>query len=167
MRPTPWLLGERSLARWAPLPMRLIIGFGFFEHGLAKIGKGPDNFVRIVDALGVPLPHLMAWLTILIELIGGLMMMAGAFTLTLVAPMAAVLLVALFTVHLQFGFTSIKLMAVTPAGPRFGPPGIETNLLYLAGLATLLLGGPGPLAIDGWFSRRRSFVNETISHLPT
>ena len=72
MRPTPRLLGERSLARWAPLPMRLIIGFGFFEHGLAKIGKGPDNFIRIVDALGVPMPHLMAWLTILIELIGGL-----------------------------------------------------------------------------------------------
>lgn len=69
--------------------------------------------------------------------------------------------------HLQFGFTSIKLMAVTPAGPRFGPPGVETNLLYLAGLATLLLGGPGPLAIDGWFARRRSLVNETISHLPT
>lgn len=145
---------RRSLGRWAPLPMRLIIGYGFFEHGLAKLSKGPDNFARIVDALGVPMPHLMAWLTILIELIGGLLMIAGALTLPLLLPMAAVLLVALFTVHLQFGFTSIKLMAITPAGPRFGPPGIETNLLYLAGLITLFLGGTGPFAIDNWLARR-------------
>ena len=145
--------GDSSLLRWAPLPMRLIIGYGFFAHGLAKLSKGPDKFVAIVDALGVPMPHVMAWLTILIELIGGLLMIAGAFTLPLIPPMAAVLLVALWTVHLQFGFTSIKLMAITPAGPQFGPPGIETDLLYLAGLVTILLGGPGPLAVDNWLSR--------------
>lgn len=141
---------RKQLVRWGPLPMRLIIGFGFFEHGLAKLLKGPDNFVAIVDALGVPMPHLMAWLTIAIELVGGILMMVGALTLPLIAAMAPVLLVALFTVHLKFGFTSIKLMAVTPAGPKFGPPGMETDLLYLAGLTTLLITGPGPLAVDNW-----------------
>jgi putative oxidoreductase len=144
------------LLQLAPLPMRLIIGFGFLEHGVAKLSKGPDNFVRIVDALGVPAPHLMAWLTILTEVVGGALMIAGLFTLPLVLPMAAVLLVALFTVHLQFGFTSIKLMAITPAGPLFGPPGTETDLLYLAGMVTLMFGGPGPFAIDNWIESRRS-----------
>jgi putative oxidoreductase len=24
------------LARWAPLPLRLIVGYGFMEHGFAK-----------------------------------------------------------------------------------------------------------------------------------
>src|SRR5204863_507975 len=43
-----------------------------------------------------------------------------------------------------------------PAGALFGPPGYELNLLYLAGLAALVLGGSGPLAIDGLLSRRRS-----------
>jgi putative oxidoreductase len=62
--------------------------------------------------------------------------------------MAAVLLVAMFTVHLQYGFSSIKLMAVTPTGARFGPPGYETNLLYLACLAAVVMGGSGPFAID-------------------
>jgi putative oxidoreductase len=144
------------LLQLAPLPMRLIIGFGFLEHGVAKLSKGPDNFVRIVDALGVPAPHLMAWLTILTEVVGGALMIAGLFTLPLILPMAAVLLVALFTVHLQFGFTSIKLMAMTPAGPVFGPPGTETDLLYLAGLITIALGGPGPLAVDNLLERRAS-----------
>ena len=70
-------------------------------------------------------------------------------------PMAAVLLVAIFTVHLPYGFSSIKLMAVTSAGAQFGPPGYETNLLYLACLAALVLGGSGPLAIDDLIRRRR------------
>ena len=64
-------------------------------------------------------------------------------------PMAAVLLVAMFTVHLPYGFSSIKLLAVTAAGAQFGPPGYETDLLYLACLAALVIGGSGPLAIDG------------------
>jgi putative oxidoreductase len=142
-----------NLAQWAPLPIRLLVGFGFFEHGLAKLSKGPDHFVDIVSAIGTPLPHLMAWLTIWIELLGGLAVMLGAFVTLLSVPMAAVLLVAMFTVHIQFGFTSIKLMAVTADGPKFGPPGIETDLLYLAGLATLVLGGSGPLAVDRWIAR--------------
>jgi len=39
-------------------------------------------------------------------------------------PMAAVLLVAMFTVHLPYGFSSIKLQAVTAAGAQFGSAGV-------------------------------------------
>jgi hypothetical protein len=70
--------------------------------------------------------------------------------------MAALLVVAIFTVHLPYGFSSIKLLAVTAAGAQFGPPGYESNLLYLACLAALVLGGSGPLAIDGLVRKRRS-----------
>src|SRR3954467_10575988 len=69
-------------------------------------------------------------------------------------PISAVLLVAVFTVHLPYGFSSIKLMAVTAAGAQFGPPGYETDLLYLACLAALVLGGSGPLAVDGLTRKR-------------
>ena len=61
----------------------------------------------------------------------------------------------MFTVHLPYGFSSIKLNAVTAAGAQFGPPGYEVNLLYLACLAALVLGGPGPLAIDNLIRKRR------------
>lgn len=141
-------------ARWAPVPLRLIVGAGFFIHGLAKLEKGPDRFVAIVDAIGVPMPHLMAWLTIWVELIGGIAILIGAFVTLASIPMAAVLAVAALSVHLPFGFTSIKLMAVTRQGPQFGPPGYETDLLYLACLATLVMAGPGPLAVDSWLARR-------------
>ncbi len=143
-----------ALARWAPIPLRLIVGYGFFAHGLAKLEKGPENFVTIVQAIGTPMPHMMAWLTIIIELAGGVAILAGAFVTLASIPMIAVLLVAMFTVHIQYGFTSIKLLAVTADGPKFGPPGIETDFLYIACLAALVLFGSGPASVDGWIGRR-------------
>lgn len=137
-----------AIAQWAPIPLRLIVGYGFLEHGFAKLSKGPDGFAAILHAIGVPEPHFMAWLTILVEILGGLAILLGAFVVLVSIPMAAVLLVAVFTVHLPYGFSSIKLMAVTAAGAQFGPPGYECNLLYLACLAALVAGGSGPLAID-------------------
>ncbi|SRR6266446_6992890 len=143
------------IARWAPIPLRLIVGYGFMEHGFSKLSKGPDAFATILQALGVPGPHFMAWSTILVEVLGGFAVILGAFVSLVSLPMAAVLLVAMFTVHLPYGFSSIKLVAVTAAGAQFGPPGYETNLLYLACLIALVLGGPGPLAIDGLIRKRR------------
>ena len=145
-----------KMARWAAVPLRLIVGFGFMQHGLAKLEKGPDAFAAILHALSVPAPHLMAWLTILIEIFGGLAVLLGAFVALASIPMAAVLLVAMITVHLQYGFSSIKLIAVTAAGAKFGPPGYECDLLYLACLAALVLGGSGPLSIDGFIARSRA-----------
>jgi putative oxidoreductase len=143
------------VSRWAPVPLRLIVGYGFFAHGLAKLEKGPANFIAIVHAIGTPMPHMMAWATIAVELGCGMAMLAGALVRWITIPMAAVLLVAMFTVHIQYGFTSIKLLAVTADGPKFGPPGIETDLLYLACLTTLVVGGPGVFALDNVIARLR------------
>src|SRR5437899_8928306 len=142
------------IARWSPIPRRLIVGYGFMQHGIAKLSRGPDAFVTILHALGVPAPHLMAWLTILVELLGGLAVLLGAFVAFASLPMAALLLVAIFTVHLPYGFSSIKLIAVTPAGAPCGPVGYECSLLYLACLAALVLGVPGPLELDRLINRR-------------
>jgi putative oxidoreductase len=150
------LPGRFPIARWAPIPLRLIVGLGFMEHGFSKLYKGPDAFAAILHALVVPAPHLMAWASILIELLGGLAILLGAFVSLVSLPMAALLLVAIFTVHLPYGFSSIKLIAVTDAGAQFGPVGYECNLLYLACLIALVLGGSGPLAIDGLIRKRRA-----------
>src|ERR1700740_2953397 len=98
--------GKRRLAwpdntfavRWAPIPLRLIVGFGFMQHGLAKFSKGPEGFAAILNAIGVPAPHLMAWLTILIEFFGGLAVLLGALVPLASLPMGAILLVRMVTV---------------------------------------------------------------------
>jgi putative oxidoreductase len=153
------LLSRFPIARWAPIPLRLIVGYGFMEHGFSKLSRGPDTFTAILQSMGVPGPHFMAWSTILVELLGGLAVILGAFVPLVSLPMAAILLVAMFTVHLPYGFSSIKLIAVTAAGAQFGPPGYECNLLYLACLAALVLGGSGPLAIDGVISKQKEVVH--------
>jgi putative oxidoreductase len=134
--------------------MRILVGYGFIEHGFAKLSRGPDAFAGILRQIGVPLPHVAAWLTIGTELVGGLALLLGAFVVWASIPTSAVLLVAMVTVHLPYGFSSVKLLGVSASGAQFGPVGYELSLLYLAALITLALQGPGPLSIDHLRQRR-------------
>jgi putative oxidoreductase len=159
------LLTRFPLARWSPIPLRLIVGYGFMQHGFAKLSRGPDAFASILQGMGVPDPHLMARLTILIELLGGLAVLLGAFVTIVSVPMMAVLLVAMIKVHLPYGFSSIRLLAVSATGAKFGPVGYEVILLYVACLAVLVIGGSGPVAIDGLI-RKRFEARTPISRTP-
>lgn len=136
-------------------PLWLIVGYGFLEHGYAKLARGPDVFIGILHAIGMPFAFLLGWATIFIEMIGGLLILCGAFVPLVSLPMIVVLLVAIVTVHLPNGFSSIKLVAYDGSGARFGQPGYETDLLYLTALLALCFGGAGPLSLDGYVSARR------------
>lgn len=137
-----------NIVELAPLFIRLIVGYGFMVHGFAKFFRGPESFAVVLHAIGTPTPYLMSVITIIIEIFGGLAILLGAFVTLASIPMIIVLLVATFTVHLQYGFSSIKILAVTPSGAQFGQPGYETDLLYIAGLLALVIGGPGRFAVD-------------------
>ena len=143
-----------ALAAWAPIPLRLIVGYGFMEHGFAKMSRGPNAFSAILGTLGVPAPHFMAWISILTELLGGLAVLVGGFVTLASVPMAVLMFVAIFTVHLPNGFSSVKLVSVTAAGPQFGPVGYEVDLLYLACLAALVFIGAGPFSLDSFLQKR-------------
>jgi putative oxidoreductase len=148
IRPAPGVAFD-----WFAIPLRLIVGYGFMEHGYAKLARGPDGFVHILAALGVPIPEVAAWATILVELFGGLAVLLGALIPLAGIPMIVVLIVAIVTVHLPNGFSSIKLQSVTADGAHFGQPGYETDLLYMAALVALAIGGSGPLSVDGFILR--------------
>jgi len=124
-------------------------------HGYAKLSRGPEGFANILQTLGVPAPSLMAWMTALIEFFGGLAIIAGAFVPIVSIPLIIIMLVAMFTVHLPYGFSSITLRRMTATGPEFGTPGYEVNLLYIAGLLTLVLGGTGGFSVDRLLARRK------------
>jgi putative oxidoreductase len=155
----PLIRHASRLREWAALPLRLIVGYGFIAHGYAKVINGPERFAASLHALGVPASHPMAWVTIVFEVLGGLAVLVGAWIPLASLPLSAILLVATFSVHLPYGFSSIKLREVTAAGPQFGPPGYETDLLYLAALATLVLGGSGPFALDQFRHNNRPVRN--------
>jgi putative oxidoreductase len=143
-------------ASWYAVPLRLIVGFGFVEHGYAKLSRGADGFIAILHAIGIPFADLLGWATIIVEIVGGALILAGAFVPAAALPMIIVLLVAIFTVHLPNGFSSIKLMSFDAAGAHFGQPGYETDLLYIAGLVALCVAGAGPLSLDGYLKDRQA-----------
>ena len=140
-------------AEWYAVPLRLIIGFGFMQHGFAKLARGPEDFINLLHAMGIPADVLLGWATIIVEIVGGLLVLLGALIPLATLPMVMVLLVAIVTVHLPNGFSSIKLLSFDAAGAHFGQPGYETDLLYIAGLVALCFGGAGPFSIDGILGR--------------
>ncbi|HSP14275.1 MAG TPA: DoxX family protein [Thermoanaerobaculia bacterium] len=135
------------------LPIRLVIGFGFMAHGWAKLSRGPAGFANLLHQIGVPAPLLTAWVTTFLEILGGAAILIGVLVTYVSVPLVVMMAVAMFTIHVRYGFSAINTIGLTAAGPQFGPPGYEVNLLYIAGLLALIVGGPGVLSIDAWRNR--------------
>ena len=142
-----------KLMPYAAIPLRLIVGYGFLAHGLAKWSRGPEAFASILEAAGIPMAHVMAWVTIATELVAGVAFLGGAFISLVSIPALILLLVAIFTVHLPYGFASIKLLGVNQGRAQFGPPGYECDLLYIACIVWLVLIGPTPWSVDNYRHR--------------
>lgn len=132
----------------APVFLRLVIGFGFMAHGWAKLSRGPSGFAKLLAVLHVSFPEAMAWITTAVEILGGLAIFIGAFVSLMGIPLICTMLVAMFTIHIHYGYSSIKTIGLNAQGPIFGPPGYEINLLYIAGLVALIISGAGRFSID-------------------
>jgi len=135
-------------SRWTLMPLRLIVGFGFLAHGLAKWNRGPAKFGLLLQHAGVPFPLHTAWLVTGLEVFGGVALIAGLFVTIVSIPLIISMIVAILTVQGHYGFSSVNTIGLTQSGPVFGPPGYEINLLYIAGLFALTLSGPTALSLD-------------------
>ena len=144
-----------SARQWAVLPLRFAVGYGFLAHGLAKWTRGPESFGRLLHFIGVPLPTTTAWVVTLLEIFGGLAILLGIGVATAAVPLIASMLVAMFTLQVRYGFSSVNTVGLTAAGPVFGPPGYEINLLYIAALWLLALTGPGAFSLQGRREKRQ------------
>jgi putative oxidoreductase len=144
------MIGNARLAGWALVPARIVVGFGFLAHGLAKLQRGPDKFAGLLRYLHVPMPLAAAWMTVIAEVIGGAALLVGVFVAIACVPLIITMLVAMLTVHIHYGFSAVNTIGLTAAGPQFGPPGYEINLVYLAALAALAVSSPTPLSVDAW-----------------
>lgn len=140
----------RTWNDWAPLPLRLILGGAMMAHGVSKFQGGIENTAGFFGSLGIPAPGLMAWVVALLETVGGLMLIVGAFTAIVSVLLILNMLVAMFTVHWDAGFFFTNQ-----------PPGIEVNLLFIAGLLALVLGGPGAYSVDRTMQDRRATAPTT------
>ena len=108
--------------------MRLVAGLGFCQHGWAKLVRGPDAFIAILHAMGLPFAPVLGWATIVVELLGGLAVLVGAFVALASVPMIVVLLVG--------GFGYVVYDAMSP-GFYFAP--VATGRSVWLGSQALLL----------------------------
>jgi putative oxidoreductase len=127
-----------------------MIGYGFLMHGLAKWSRVPEVFATVLHSMGMPASHLLAWATIAFEIAGGVAFLLGAFISWVSIPAIILLFVAIATVHLPYGFSSIKLLSISNGRAVFGPPGYECALLYIACITALVLNGPSPWSVDAF-----------------
>lgn len=148
------MLIANDYEKYAPLCLRLAIGSGFIVHGWAKISRGTAGFAKLLTYLDIPFPQFAAPVTAYVELIGGVAIFVGAFVVISAIPLIITMLVALLTIHISHGFSSVNTIGLTSEGPQFGPPGYEMNLLYIAGLVALMLTGAGRLSLDYWLKSR-------------
>ena len=90
---------------YGPTVLRIMLGAIFVMHAyLALFEYTPTGFAAFSGKLGVPLPAVAAWFTIIAHGVGGLMMILGLWTRLAALVNLVVVLGALGFVHLQQGF---------------------------------------------------------------
>ena len=125
------------------LVLRVVIGAIFAAHGAQKIFEFTiPGTIGSFASMGVPLPEIAAPLVAFIELIGGILLIAGFFTRPVGILLTIDMVVALVAVHL-------------PAGLWVGDGGYE--FVAVLGVAALALAftGAGRFSLDGALLRGR------------
>ncbi|MQA90806.1 MAG: DoxX family membrane protein [Gemmatimonas sp.] len=123
--------------------LRVIAGIIFIAHGGQKLFSFTiPGVVEGLAAAGVPVPGLTAPAVTLLELFGGIALLAGVFTRIASTGLAVVMLGAIVMVHLPSGF--------------FAPDGIEYPLALFGTMVAFALTGAGRYSVDGLFAGRRS-----------
>ena len=138
-------------APWGIALLRVVTGIIFLMHGQQKLFEfGIGGVTGMMTGLGVPAPGLMAVIITLVELVGGIALILGAFTRIAALLVAIDVLVAFFLVHLPNGFFASS-------------GGVELVLLLATAGVTLVLTGPGAMALDSMLPVERRLHNPPLS----
>jgi putative oxidoreductase len=117
--------------------LRIVLGVIFVAHGWPKVGDMAGT-AAFLGGVGIPAPMIAAWLVTILELGGGILLLAGFLVTPVALFLTAHMFLGIITVHAAKGFYVVGL----------GSAGIEFNLLMAVSLLMLVFGGPGLAALD-------------------
>jgi len=116
---------------------RLIIAYGFYEPAMNK-WKDIDSVAGWFGSMGIPFPLINAYAAAVTEILGVGLLVLGLFTRLISLPLIIIMVVAIFTVHYDNGFSA-------------GANGFEIPLYYLIFLIIFVSHGAGKFSLDNIF----------------
>lgn len=125
--------------KFLPLLMiRIVLAYGFYGPATMK-WKDINSIADWFGSIGIPAPHLNAYLAAGTEALGVVLLVLGLGTRLIAIPLMITMLVAIKSVHWVNGFEA-------------GNNGFEIPLYYIILLLTLFVFGPGKLSLDNFIS---------------
>ena len=116
------------------LLVRLTLAYGFYEPAVRK-WQDIDAIASWFGSMGIPLPHLNAYLAASTEALGVVLLTIGLAVRFISIPLIVVMIVAIATVHWSNGFSA-------------GNNGFEIPFYYMVMLLVLVSYGAGKLSLD-------------------
>jgi putative oxidoreductase len=135
----------------ASLIMRVLLGVVFFPHGAQKLlgwfgGHGFTGTMNsFTDNMGIPV--ILAFLAIMAESLGAVALITGFLTRVAAFGIATNMVVAVFMVHLPYGFF------MNWFGNQEGE-GFEFHILAVALAVAIMIRGGGKWSIDRMITRK-------------
>ncbi len=126
--------------RYGPLVARVLLAQVFVLTGITQ-ALAFDRTSTFMFNRGLPLPDVLLACAILLEVAGGIMLVAGYKVRWVAAAFAAFTLVATFVFH---PFWAVEVGRFANEVNNF-----MKNLALMGGLIYVMAYGPGPISVDG------------------
>lgn len=124
---------------WGTLAVRLAVGAVMITAGWMKFFVvGMDTVTTGFEDLGIPLAGFVAYFIAALEVVGGILLVIGLFARPIAFLLICDMIAAIFLVSVNIGWMNME-----------GKAGIEENVLLIAGLLVVFLGGAGRVSLDG------------------
>jgi len=145
-----WMLRPGAGAPKATVWIRLMAGWVFFWEGVIKfmfVNQGVGRFAK----LGMPVPDVLAPAIAVLEIVGGLALVAGFLTRPFAVLFIGEMIVAVLSTKISMYFGTSPL-PLPPVPPQVGFWAVmhewRSDIAQLACSVFLLLEGPGPWSLD-------------------
>jgi putative oxidoreductase len=151
-----WFLYPPDNAPTATVLLRLMAGGVFLWEGLLKFvfaNQGVGRFTK----LGFPAPELTAHFVGTLEIVGGMLLIAGLLTRVIAVPFIIEMLVAMLSTKISM-YLGTSPLPLPPVPPQIGLWAvlheIRSEYAQLMVVLFLLSAGPGRWSLDALLARR-------------
>ncbi len=160
-----WFFFPTLSAPRSTVLVRLMAGSVFFWEGILKFvytNQGVGRFTK----LGIPFPGPTAHFVAVLEIVGGLLVMAGFLTRVISVPFVIEMIVAILSTKISL-YLGTSPLPLPPAPPKVGAWAvlheIRSDYAQIMSVLFLLIAGPGPWSVDAILARLRT-LRTTAGH---